>query len=180
MIDIFLRLSGILAMLFAWLFVVAPAVEHGIDSKNQTISSATKNDKVRHRVSTGLILGTLFQISFLFYLLSRFQLSYLSIGSILYLSSTFATILVALFPEHKHFKIHSFFAKYYFLVFPSSLLLIAWNMGKENNIFIFTCLSVFLYFFGVLWNLKKFGISAKVEQWAFLVLSAWTIVLTIV
>lgn len=166
-------------MLFAWLFVVAPALRFGIDGKRYTISSATKNDKVRIIVSTGLIVGSLFQIAFLIYLLLKFQLSFFNIGGMFYLSATIATILVALFSEHKYFKIHSFFVKYYFLIFPISLLMISGTLLYEYiNLFIFTFLSVFLYFFGVWWTIKKFGISAKVEQWAFLVLSIWTIVLT--
>jgi hypothetical protein len=58
-------------------------------------------------------------------------------------------------------------------------------MGKSLpyehlNIFIFTCLTVFIYFTGVLWIIKKYGITAKVEQYAFLTLSLWTIILTLI
>lgn len=179
--SIFLRSSGLLAMIFAWLFVVVPALKFGIDGKRQTISSATKNNGVRIIVSIGLTLGSLFQFLFLRYLLFRFNLSFFNMGGMMYSSAIVATVLVAIFTEHRFVNIHSFFVKYYFCIFPISLLLVMSNtINEHQNLFAFSCLIVFLYFGGIWWTIKKFGISAKVEQWAFFVLSVWTMVLTLV
>ena len=179
--EIFIRLSGLLAMFSAWVFVVAPAIRYGIDGKRQTISSLTRNVKVRIIVSFGLIIGTIFQIIFLVYLHTRFPQGLSYIGSMIYLSAQVATIMVVLFPEYKHFKIHNFFVKYYFVFFPISLVIITGIFPSKNScLFILNCLVTLSYFLGTWWSFSKFGASARVEQQAFLILSLWIVFLTIV
>jgi hypothetical protein len=179
--ELFLRFSGILAMFFAWLFVVTPAIRSGIDSKSQTITSATKKTKVRRIVSAGLIIGTVFQIVFLVYLTKRFQLHFFDTGCLMYLSTNIATLLVALFTEQRHSKLHGFFAMYYFIVNPFSLILICLPLiNSYFYLFVFSVFIVLLSFSGSWWLLKKYGKTAVLEQWIFLTLSIWTIVLTLV
>lgn len=179
MTELILKLSGIVSIVITWLFVVAPAIRAGIDNKRQTISSATINRRVAVPVTFGLIIGTFFQIIFLSYLLNRFELDFLNFGSILFLTSNLATILVALLPEHKYLKIHSFFVKYYFVTNPISLLYISY-LANKPFLFVIAIGSVILYFSGILIIIKKEGVCARVEQWAFLTLSALTVFMTVV
>ena len=181
MLQITLRFSGVLATLFAWLFVVTPAIRFGIDGKRQTITSTTKDNKVKRIISIGLVVGALLQTVFLFYIIQRFQLHLTDLGCLMYLSTNVATILVAFFTEQKHPKIHEALTEYYFVINPLSLVFIGLSaVGNYFYIFIFSFLIVLFYFFGIWRLLKKFGKAAIVEQWAFFVLSIWTIVLTII
>jgi len=177
--ELILKLSGIISILITWLFVVVPAIRSGIDNKRQTISSATKKREVAIPVSFGLIIGTLFQILFLSYLLKRFELGYLNFGSILFLTTNLATIMVALLPEYKYFKAHSFFVKYYFVFNPISLLYISY---LANNVLLFAVaiVSVILYFSGIIRIIMQEGVCARVEQWAFFTLSILTIFMTVI
>lgn len=147
--------------------------------KKQTISSATKNRAVAIPVNFGLIIGTLFQILFLSYLLRRFELGYLNFGSILFLTTNFATIMVALLPEYKYFKIHSFFVKYYFVFNPISLLYIS-NLANNALLFTVAIALVIIYFSGVIKIIMQEGVCAKAEQWAFFILSVLTIFMTVI
>lgn len=182
MFQVFLRFSGILATLVAWLFVVAPAIAYGIDSKNEPITAAVvKNRKVMMIVSFGLIVGAFLQGFFLFYLIQRFGLPLFGIGSFLYLTSNIATILVAIFHFDKHPKIHQTFAEYYFVVSPLSLAFIGFTAIKNGaHLFIFSLIIVLLYFAGSGIVIKKLGSqNAWLEMWAFIMLSVWTIVFTV-
>jgi hypothetical protein len=181
--QLFLRFSGILAMFVAWFFVVGPALHHGIDGKRQTITSATvENKKVARIVGFGLVIGAFLQGLFLFYLIQRFQLHLLSIGSFLYLTSNIATIFVAFCHYSKYPKIHEFYAKYYFVMSPLSLAFIGFSAMKLNSyLFVFSLIVVLLYFFGIWQLIKRFrSDNALLEMWAFFALSIWTIVLTFV
>lgn len=179
MTELIIKLSGIISILITWLFVVAPAVRAGIDNKRQTISSATKKREVAIPVNFGLVIGTFFQILFLSYLHKRFELGYFNFGSILFLTTNLATIMVVLLPEHKYFKAHSFFVKYYFVFNPISLLYISY---LANNVLLFAVAiaSVILYFSGIIKIIMEEGVCARVEQWAFLTLSVLMVFMTIV
>jgi len=114
-------------------------------------------------------------------LTKRFGFGWFYPGSLLYLSTNIATILVALFPAQKFPNIHRFCADYYFLVNPISLVLIGLSIAHDNYyIYIFSIILVIIYFMGFFWQLIKFKINALMEMWAFLTLSVWTLVLTLV
>lgn len=183
MFQLFLRFSGILAMFVAWILVVGPALHHGIDSKSQTITLATvENKKVLKIVGFGLIVGAILQGVFLFYLVQKYQFPLLSIGSLMYLSANAATVLVALFHFDKFPKLHEIFARYYFVVSPLSLGFIGLSVMKNDpHLFIFSILIVLFYFVGSLTIIKKINTeNALLEFWAFFMLSIWTVVFTIV
>jgi hypothetical protein len=182
MFQILLRYSGLLASLVAWLFVVRPAMRHGIDGKRQTITTATvENKNVLKTVSFGLTIGAFLQGLFLFYIIQRFDLPVFGIGSILYLTANIATILVAIFHYEKHPKLHETFADYYFIVSPLSLAFIGFTAMKNGvHLFTISVLVVILYFIGSWRILKKFGKNAMIEMWAFAMLSIWTLIFTIV
>ena len=71
-----IKYSGVITMFIAWFFVVAPSLHAGIDKKKDTISTATKDGKYGMVIGLGLILGGLFQIIFLYYLITKFSLGY--------------------------------------------------------------------------------------------------------
>lgn len=183
MFQIFLKFSGILAMFVAWIFVVGPAMHHGIDSKSQTITLATvENKKVLKIVGFGLIAGAILQGIFLFYIIQKYHVPFFSIGSLMYLSSNIATIMVAIFHFDKFPKFHEAFARYYFVVSPLSLGFIGYSVMKLNpHLFFFSILTVIFYFTGSLIIMKKINTeNALLEFWAFFTLSIWTVVFSIV
>lgn len=182
MLQQLLNLSGILAILIAWLFVVFPALKYGINPTKQTITSATSLSKVVKRYITfGLIVGSFFQGLFIFYIIEKFQIPLFSIGNILYLTTNIATIFVALYNFDKHPKFHTFFALYYFIMCPISLILISLSVIQSYYyIFIFSLAIVLMYTIGESLIYKKFKGCAYLEIWAFFMLSIWTIVMIIV
>jgi hypothetical protein len=182
MFQLLMKFSGVLAIFSAWILVVYPAICYGINTKKETISLATLgNKKVEKIVGLGLIVGTLFQIVFLFYLTQKFFLSYLNFGCLLYLSANLATILVAIFTYRKHQIIHTFFTRYYFFMMPISLVLIVFPIRNTSAhiLFSFSLLILVLYLLGqiFLFTKHKEG-NGLMQSWAFLTLSVWTLVMT--
>ncbi|MFA6520651.1 MAG: DUF998 domain-containing protein [Candidatus Paceibacterota bacterium] len=184
MFQVFIKFSGVLAIFSAWVLVIYPAIRYGINTKRETVSLATlENKKVGKIVGLGLIVGTFFQIMFLFYLTQKFSLSYLNLGCLLYLSANLATILVAIFTYRKYPVIHNFFTKYYFSIMPISLVLITFPIRNTsaNILFIFSLLMFVLYLFGQIFLfIKHKEGNSLMEAWAFVTLSVWTLVMTFV
>lgn len=178
--QLFLQYSGILAVLVAWVLVVAPAIIGGIDLAKETITGATRLSKKASRViSAGLVIGALLQATFLLHLIQKFHLPYLSIGNLLYLSSNLATILVALFHYDRYPNIHNILVAFYFIFCPLSLGFIAYTLKNINpDFFTFSLWVVFFYFLVEGYLLIKFKGSVYLEIWAFLILSIWTTVIT--
>ena len=177
-----MKFSGILAIFSAWILVIYPAIRYGININKETISVATaNNEKIEKVVNFGLVIGTLFQIIFLFYLIQKFSLSYLSFGCLLYLSANLATLSVAIFTYRKHSVIHNFFTRYYFFMMPVSLVLIVFPIRNTSAhvLFPFSLLVLVLYLLGqiFLFTKHKEG-NGLMQSWAFITLSVWTLVMT--
>ena len=165
-------------MFFAWFFVVSPSIFAGIDSKKQTITHATNNKRLKVIICFGLIIGGFFQLLFSYYLLQRFGLNYLNIGILLYASTAITSVLVAIYSEQRHPKIHKYLVEYYFLTNPVSLLLIGLSTGN----LLLQVASVIIpttYFIGILHLHKKYKTkNALMEKWAFATMSVWTVLVT--
>jgi hypothetical protein len=182
MLQFFVRFSGIFAIIAAWMLVIYPAIRFGINTRKETVSLATlKNEQVGKVVSFGLVVGTLFQIIFLFYFSQKFLLNYFSFGSLLYLTANSATIFVAFFTYKNYPTIHKFFVEYYFFAMPISLVFLVYHL-KDTSAHILFSFSIFiliLYFVGqLLLFLKHKESNSLMEAWAFAMLSAWTLVVT--
>lgn len=181
--ELFLKFSGLGAMAVAWLFVVAPAVRYGINFKNETITIATiKSKRVMDIVSRGLVIGSILQGLFLFYLLNRFSLHLTDIGSLLYLSANLATILVAIFHYDKYPHVHDLFSYYYFIVCPISLAFIGYSLFPTYFVVsIFSFLLILLFGSASLWLIATVNAkNALLELWIFFILSIWTTVMTVI
>ncbi|MCA9377237.1 hypothetical protein H6763_00290 [Candidatus Nomurabacteria bacterium] len=179
--NFLLQISGLVAVIIAWVFVVTPAICSGIDPKRQTITNATKKSKrVSFIISFGLVFSAIFQSIFALYLIDRFDLSFSNIGILVYLSTNIATMFLAFFHIERHPKLHIFFAIYYFIVSPISYGLIGSSIsGSSNHLFELSILMILLYGFGELVLLYKYRGGALAEIWPILLLSIWTMVFTI-
>lgn len=175
--EVLSGLSGIIAIVVTWMLVVAPAVRTGMDGSRQSISSTTCDVAVGRTVSLGLIVGTVFQVIFLFHLSRKFGFGLWSPGAVLFLSTCVSSFLVAFVPEHRYAILHNILVKYYFVAHPVSLLLISGYPGIPW-LSAFTIADTLLYYLGTGWILMRYGICAHAENWAFLMLSAWTIAAT--
>lgn len=177
------KLSGVIAMLIAWLFVVSPAMKIGINSKSDTITTATlKSDGVKRQISYGLVIGAIFQAIFSLYLMNQFYIPLSNLGIILYLSANLATICVAIFAQNRHPRIHDSLVLYYFIVCPLSLLFIGISIESASNYhLVISIISPIIYFIGqsFLWLKYRTG-NAFMEFWAFFVLSTWTVLMTFI
>jgi hypothetical membrane protein len=175
-----LKYSGLLAMFFAWVFVVFPTLFAGIDSKKQTITFATNNKKVKIIINLGLIIGGFFQLVFSYFILHKYSLNYFNIGVLLYTSTAITSISVAIFSEQSYPKIHKYLAEYYFLVNPLSLMII----GLSVNHYILKTISLFIpitYYIGLFYLHSKHKTkNALMEKWAFVTMSIWTFTVTFI
>lgn len=180
-IDLMLKMSGVFAILIAWLIVVLPALRYGIDLRRQTITSATCLDKrVSRIITSGLIVGAISQGIFTFYIVDYFQIPMLRIGNITYLTTNIATILASIFHFNRHPKVHSIFVSYYFIFCPLSIGLIGFYvLDTHNFLTLLSMIILSLYVIGELLLLKKFKSSAYLEIYAFILLSIWTLAFTI-
>lgn len=177
------KISGIIAIIIAWFFVVTPALKFGINSKSDTITTSTNKNSVHKKIiSFGLVVGAVFQTMFAVYLIRRFSIPLLSPGIIMYLSANVATICVAIFTEKKYPKTHKIMARYYFIVCPLSFLFIGLSL-KSTDIYpkMISIITPIVYFVkqSVLWKKYKTD-NALMEFWAFIILSLWTIVMTFI
>lgn len=176
----FLKYSGLVAIFFAWFLVVLPGTTAKQTGKFKTISHATKSGKRRQIIHFGLIAGALAQIGFLYYLTQTYSIPLLNLSVLLYFSTNIATLLVPIFTMWKHKRIHEAIVTYYFFASPISLLLISVYLRSQVlNFLPLTIIIVFLYFIGQFHLIKTHkGKNSLMEQWAFLLLAAWTVFLT--
>jgi hypothetical protein len=173
-----LKYSGLLAIFFAWIFIVTPSIFAGIDSKKQTITYATNNNKLKLIISFGLIVGGLFQLVFSIFLLQKFNLNFFNIGILIYASTAIVSILVAIFSEQSFPNIHKYLVQYYFLTNPLSIMLI----GLSINYIPLKLVSLLVpvaYYLGLYYlHNKDKTKNARMEKWAFATMSIWTVVVT--
>lgn len=105
-----------------------------------------------------------------------------NLGTILYLSSNMATILVALVFYEKHPKLHAFLTRYYFFALPLALLAIGSMLKNQYPPFyVFTILILVFYAVGqfVLFRKYRTG-NVLMEGWGFIILTVWTLVATFI
>lgn len=122
------------------------------------------------------------QALFILYLSDKILSVMWNLGTILYLSSNVATVLVALIFYEKHPKLHTFLTRYYFFVLPLALLLIGFMLKSQYPTFyIFTILILVLYALGQFILYKKYRVgNVLMEGWGFVILTAWTLVTTFI
>lgn len=177
-----LKYSGIMSVIITWILVVLPVVRKNNDIYGQSISSASSSNNTVRIVSIGLILRALFQAMFLVYLSQIEEVQVSSLSILVYFTTILATITTALFPLTRNPKIHNLAVKYFFVVYPITMVLIGLEMQNFNQLL--TYLSILLtvcYFVGMIVIFKKFGLSnALAEIWAFFVISIWIVCLTLV
>lgn len=177
------RFSGIIAMFIAWLFVVTPAIKFGVNHKSDTITTAiTNNDSASKVINRGLIIGAMFKMIFLLYLIKRFSIPPYGLAPILYLTTYMATICLAFFTQVKYPIIHYLIALYIFIVGSFSLLFIGVSAKSFNQFPLYISVgATIVYFLGqiIIWKKYKFGI-ALMEIWGFVILTVWTVTMTFI
>jgi len=173
-----MKYSGILAIIVAWLFVAGPTFT--INGKKNTISEATKKYSSKIIISIGLVFGSFLQFLFLLYLNAKFGLNSYSVGSLLYILTNIATVLVAVFTIQKNPRMHTFLVRFYFIVHPISLFI----LGVSIRIILVQTISSLLivsYAIGAMFVWQRYKKqNAYMEEWAFLILSLWVLFMTFV
>ncbi len=174
------RYSGMVAILICFACLVAPTVVLRTNHKSETITQSTlRNSRARKVVYYGLIVGAFFQALFLGFLQKHFSMPLFSIGPLLYLSTSVATILSAL-SYGKYPNVHYGVGVYYFIFCPVSVFLISYSVEPNYpTLFLFSLATSLLYALGQLGILVKYRRgNAFMEIWAFFVLAVWTSVMT--
>ena len=122
------------------------------------------------------------QALFILYLSDKLLPVRWNLGTILYLSSNVATVLVALVFYEKHPKLHTFLTRYYFFALPLALLLIGLTLKSQYPTFyVFTILILVFYAVGQFGLFRKYHIgNVLMEGWGFVILTAWTLVTTFI
>lgn len=173
--------SGVFSILFTWLFVVFPIFFVKVDIKNETISEVIGRSRLTlFSVTSGLLLGGLSQIFFLYNLILKFKLEDNYLFTVLYLSTCIATLAVAFLPEYKYKRPHAVFVRYYFITFPICMFLMALMLYQKYLLTsTLSFLLILLYAVGnalILFRFKK--PTAISEIFSFFILSVWVILMT--
>lgn len=151
--------------------------------RKDTVSTATAKDKrVKRIVGVGLLVGAPFQALFMFYLMRRFSIQFISLGSFLYLTANLATMLVAYFTLDKFPAAHRRLVQYYFVAMPLSMIFIGIYVRTAGLLPLLVSLAAPLLYLGgslSLFRTHKKG-NALVEMWCFAVLAVWTFVMTFI
>jgi predicted MFS family arabinose efflux permease len=178
------KFSGVIAMIIVWLVLVLyPYLHKDLGYLNETISKlTTKKSHVLKVVTGALLVGSFFQMYFLAYIISRFNISISSLGSLLYLSMGVATICATIFNAKNYPKLHFWSAVYYFIVTPVMILVLGYEFISFGiQVFYASIIFSLLYSFVNLYiYLRHKRTSALFEIWGFLLLSIWTLYITFI
>ena len=94
-----LNYSGIIYILLVWPLVVFLSLLKGLKYRSKTISQITGIKRNLYIINSGLILGSIFQVLFLYFLSKKFPVENMSIFIFIYLTTILAAILTAKFPN---------------------------------------------------------------------------------
>ncbi|KKS95065.1 MAG: hypothetical protein UV71_C0013G0015 [Microgenomates group bacterium GW2011_GWC1_43_13] len=177
-----LNYSGIISILLVWPLVVFLSLLKGLKYRSKTISQITGIKRNLYIINSGLILGSIFQVLFLYFLSKKFPVENMSIFIFIYLTTILAAILTAIFPYYKYLGIHTFVVKYFFIVNPLSLIIFGYLI-RNTNIYLslISIIIPLIYYLGIFGILKAYkGINAIIQIWEFSLLSLWIILISLI
>jgi hypothetical protein len=182
MTSVLIHASGVLAGVSVWLFLMLPAWIHGVNLRTETVSTGTtRSKKLLRVVNLGLVTGGVCQLVFVFYLLEKFDIGLLSLGSIFFAYSGVACAMVAVFTLAKYPKFHKFFTSSYFVSQIISEILVAIYLYSISASLTMILLIVSLVnLFGLTVLLIRYKQPNFIEQhWAFFWLCVWIMTISV-
>ncbi len=187
LIDIFYNItkySSVLCFLAVFSFVVIyPYTKRDLGFRKETISKlSTKDAKVMRSLVWGLYIGNFFQALFLIHILEKFEISFYSISTILYLLMVFTTLGTTIFTALKNPKIHLWCAVIYFCTLPFMIFYVGNEAINFQPIVYYASLCAdFVFIFGLFLIFSIYrSKNAMAEIFGWSVLFAWSIYLTLI